>query len=263
MNSNDLAKEFLTLANKYVGVSEEPFGSNRGDLIDKWNRQSNVPLGSFWCCSFVSAIGKEFQDAHNIDWPVPITADCDVVYSWARKRQLMTSSPAAGDLFVCHRGDDAYHIGIVDTEGVDGIIGSIEGNSNNNGSRNGYLVARRPNVYANRTADSLKFIRWTKMIQQDEEWVLKVKNRQVECINHASRVYAPLRNALNMFFTPHEVLVNLKATDDGAMWGSEIIPAPLITRDGKRYIGVRDLALWLGSYITINDVNKTVTLSKP
>ncbi len=263
MNNNDLAKGLLSIANKYVGVAEDPHGSNRGTLIDKWNQQSNVPVGSFWCCSFVSAVGREFQDVHDVSWPVPITADCDVVYSWARKRQLLTSSPSAGDLFLCHRGDDAYHIGIVDTEGSDGVFGSIEGNSNNNGSRNGYLVARRPNVFANRLPENLKFVRWTSMIQHEDEWVLKVRNKQVECINHASRVYAPLRNTLQMFFTPHEVLVNLKATDDGAMWGDEIIPAPLITRDGKRYIGVRDLSLWLQCTITINNVNKTVTLLKP
>jgi len=81
MNSNQIAKAFLAVADKYVGTAEEPHGSNRGDLIDKWNTQCNVPIGSFWCCSFVSGIGKEFQDVHNIDWPVPVTADCDVVYS--------------------------------------------------------------------------------------------------------------------------------------------------------------------------------------
>jgi len=61
MNSNDLAKEFLTLANKYVGVSEEPFGSNRGDLIDKWNRQSNVPLGSFGAAHLFLLLVKSFK----------------------------------------------------------------------------------------------------------------------------------------------------------------------------------------------------------
>lgn len=263
MNSSQISKAFLEIANKYVGVAEEPHGSNRGKLIDKWNLQCNVPVGSFWCCSFVSGVGKELQDTHGIQWPIPLTADCDVVYAFAKRRQLITSSPSPGDLFLCHKGDDAYHIGIVDIEGNDGVIGSIEGNSNNDGSRNGYQVARRPNVFGNRSISNLKFVRWTSLVQDEDDWVVKVGGKQVECINHGNRIYAPLRQTLNLFFTQHEVLVNLKATDDGAMWGDDIIPAPLITRDGKRYIGVRDIAIWMQCNIAINEITKTVILLKP
>ena len=46
----------LRRASTYVGVHEEPPGSNRGPLIDAWNAEAGVPVGSEWCMSFVHAM---------------------------------------------------------------------------------------------------------------------------------------------------------------------------------------------------------------
>lgn len=43
----------LELAQSHIGVTEQPPGSNRGPLIDKWNRDAGEPLGSAWCMDFV------------------------------------------------------------------------------------------------------------------------------------------------------------------------------------------------------------------
>lgn len=43
----------------YVGVHEDPPGSNRGELIDKWLRGAGVPVGNPWCMAFVHAMFKE------------------------------------------------------------------------------------------------------------------------------------------------------------------------------------------------------------
>lgn len=43
-------------AESFIGVREEPPGSNRGKLIDKWNQQAGVPMGSAWCMSFAHAM---------------------------------------------------------------------------------------------------------------------------------------------------------------------------------------------------------------
>jgi hypothetical protein len=196
-------------------------------------------------------------------WPFPYTADCDVIFAVAKKKNAIVHIPEAGDLFVCHKGNDAYHIGIVEDVDKDYTATSIEGNSNNDGSRNGITVARRQNLMGGRSINTVSYIRWTSLVTLENDWKLVVSAKEVECINHNNRVYAPLRLSLGLFFTAHDVLVNLKATSEGAAWGDEIIPAPLITRDGKRYIGVRDLSLWLQCTITVNNVNKTVTLLKP
>lgn len=46
----------LARASTYVGVREDPPGSNRGHLIDAWNRLAGVPVGSKWCMSFQHAM---------------------------------------------------------------------------------------------------------------------------------------------------------------------------------------------------------------
>lgn len=53
----------LTRAQAYIGVREQPPGSNRGKLIDLWNERAGVPVGSSYCCAFVhsnfSEVGVE------------------------------------------------------------------------------------------------------------------------------------------------------------------------------------------------------------
>ena len=46
----------LQHAEAYVGVREQPPGSNRGGLIDQWNAGAGVPAGSEWCMSFAHAM---------------------------------------------------------------------------------------------------------------------------------------------------------------------------------------------------------------
>lgn len=47
----------IAFAHKQVGVHEVPANSNRGKLIDQWNRDVNSPPGpnAFWCGAFVNA----------------------------------------------------------------------------------------------------------------------------------------------------------------------------------------------------------------
>lgn len=262
MNLLKLANDFVDIAKEYVGTTEQPVGSNRGALIDKWNKLSNVAVGSFWCCSFVSAMARELAEKHDIVWPFPYTADCDVIFAVAKKKNAVVHIPEPGDLFVCHKGNDAYHIGIVEDVDNTYIATSIEGNSNNDGSRNGITVARREDLMAGRSINTVSYIRWTSLVTLEDDWKLVVSAKEVECINHNNRVYAPLRMALGLFFTSHDVLVNLKATNEGAAWGDEMIPAQLITRDGSRYISVRDLSSWLGKTLVVNSIKKTVSILK-
>jgi len=56
-----LTETFLDIANKYIGVTESPVGSNRGPLIDRWNMNAHAPIGSFWCASFVSGVALEWE----------------------------------------------------------------------------------------------------------------------------------------------------------------------------------------------------------
>ena len=50
-------KQALAYARKHLGVTESPPESNRGRLVDKWNRAVGTPLNknAFWCGAFMNA----------------------------------------------------------------------------------------------------------------------------------------------------------------------------------------------------------------
>jgi hypothetical protein len=51
------AAEAIAYGRKHLGTHEAPSGSNRGPLIDQWNRDVNSPPGpmAYWCGAFVNA----------------------------------------------------------------------------------------------------------------------------------------------------------------------------------------------------------------
>lgn len=42
----------------FIGVTEQPAGSNRGPRIDQWNMDACGVKGVYWCCSFVHGMFK-------------------------------------------------------------------------------------------------------------------------------------------------------------------------------------------------------------
>ncbi|MFN3652618.1 MAG: peptidoglycan-binding protein [Armatimonadota bacterium] len=148
----------LRLARKEIGVREEPPGSNRGPKIDAWNRLAGVPVGSFWCMSFVHAKVREAADELDVRSPMPVTASCSALYAWAERHGKLVSTPQPGDIFLVRGGVGGrthQHTGFVAGPASANRFPTIEGNSNGGGSRNGIEVAARPS----RSAIGCDFVR--------------------------------------------------------------------------------------------------------
>lgn len=102
----------LKRAQGYVGVAEHPPGSNRGVLIDAWNRAAGVPVGSYWCCSF--------QHANYLREGFDLPGGASVYYlkEAARKHGWIVDRPRRGDLVCFEFGEGAWayddHIGVVE-----------------------------------------------------------------------------------------------------------------------------------------------------
>lgn len=80
---------------KFEGTREQPPGSNRGKLIDKWNTLAGVPLGSPYCMTFVHAMFLlEGLDIGGVK------GDASVGFfeEWGRTRGQLVKAPAYGDL---------------------------------------------------------------------------------------------------------------------------------------------------------------------
>lgn len=146
-------------AKRYLGVVEAPRDSNRGVEVDYFVRECGLDpkLGLPWCAAFVGQMGRQ---ALGHAWPVPRTASCAAIAAWAQEtgRGLLTA-PVVGGLFLLWEAGLTParfgHVGIVETVDATGF-GSLEGNTNPGGSREGYGVFRRRRLLDRTT----RFVRW-------------------------------------------------------------------------------------------------------
>ncbi len=229
---------FIEIASKYIGVTEQPVGSNRGPLIDRWNTNAHAPLGSFWCASFVSAVAMEWEAQSGKDWPLCISADCDVWLANARKNKCISAKGRPGDIVLLVSGNDAYHIGVVTGYSEAGTLMSVEGNSNNDGSRNGYMVAKRNNLYSGRNKDNVVFIHPWGLIQEGDDWKIVYGDNHIVALLHNSKTYAPVRDFVRLVVGNDALL----GWEDGPVYDGKPLAVQCIVRDGKSYASIRDLA---------------------
>jgi|SRR5579862_8596240 len=130
-------------------VQEEPRGSNRGPWVDKYLASAGAEPGEPWCASFVTYLLKECGLQNLPDDPAAV-----INWSrWAEGTNRIVADPDRGDLFFLLHANGEGHIGII-VENLGTSIRTIEGNSNTDGSRDGYEVVRHV-----RPLSGLRFIR--------------------------------------------------------------------------------------------------------
>jgi len=238
--------KFIEIALEWVGTKEEPEGSNRGFHIDLWNRACNVPVGSFWCATFLSAVATRLKFLTGTNWELGTSADCDQWFSRAKKLGIVYQTPKRGDIFVVMaKGSlhDAVHIGVVG--GFDGgEWWSIEGNSNLDGSRNGTAVVKRPDLFAFRNSANLRFIRWADTLDTNKkpDWLVMMGEDIIPGKMVNSKVYSPLRDLLNALYgSDTESRLDF---DLVPLWDDKAILCTPIIVEGRTQVSVREFAVW-------------------
>lgn len=147
----------LAQAEKFIGVTESPPFSNRGEDIDRWNRNAGVPAGSYWCMSFLYSCLK-VMGAN-----VPKTASVGMFLNWARANGFVVRRPRKGDI-VCFfftnptRSEWPDHVGIVRrvvgirwrgkrfVGWVDTVEGNTSGDDRGSQSNGGGVFRRRRHI---------------------------------------------------------------------------------------------------------------------
>jgi hypothetical protein len=151
-----LVKAAIEFAGTQIGVREKPLGSNRGPEVDQYLRAVGLnPVGnSFaWCVAFTHFCYLKAAESLTLDNPHIKTPG--VIDHWNRagrtagvvrvtKAQAIAdpSLVRPGSLFIIDLGGGLGHSGMV-IEATNGRLVTIEGNTNDNGSRNGIGVFRR------------------------------------------------------------------------------------------------------------------------
>lgn len=133
----------LTEARATLGTKEEG-GKNRGHQIDLWNRDAGAAIGSPWCASWVYGQFKVACAVFGVPNPCPLTAGALKMWHLAPE-SARRPLPAPGDVFVLDTGDPGGfgHVGLVEAVSPDNnTLTTLEGNTNEEGSRDGNAVAR-------------------------------------------------------------------------------------------------------------------------
>lgn len=124
-----------------IGVEEIPRGSNWGPDKTKgvpaYLKSVGISFPASWCMAFVYWCVKQAMPVN------PLVRTGGVLRQWNEiDPKYKFKTPLPGDIFIMDYGKGLGHTGFV--ESVEGSkIHTIEGNTNDTGSREGYEVCRR------------------------------------------------------------------------------------------------------------------------
>ncbi len=150
--TSGLVANAVAVANSQIGVLEQPLGSNRGPQIEQYQAAVGIDKGEAWCAAFTYWCFQQAADSLQKSNPVIKTGS--VVQHWDLARQkgipvVMTSAARQdpellkpGMIFIMATGGGTGHTGIVEKV-IGGRLVTVEGNTNDNGSREGIGVFRR------------------------------------------------------------------------------------------------------------------------
>lgn len=149
LNISELA---YRIAVTQLGVHEATGHRNTGEQVKIYQLSTGNSPGDSWCMSFAYWCYLQAATAQGVKNPLIKTGG--VLSQWnlqlPRRRVLQQTARTnpevikRGSIFIMDFGSGKGHTGLV--ESFDGrIVHTIEGNSNDDGSRDGYEVCRKPN----------------------------------------------------------------------------------------------------------------------
>jgi peptidoglycan hydrolase-like protein with peptidoglycan-binding domain len=140
-----------------VHLAEHPREAG-GDNLGPWVRlymDGNEGAAWFWCAGFVTFLMKQAAEALGASMPIAGSFSCDSLAAQAKAADLFMpglrvnpTALAPGSIFLVRRtSSDWTHTGIVTRAEAD-VFHTVEGNTNDDGNRNGYEVCTRRRGYA-------------------------------------------------------------------------------------------------------------------
>ena len=145
----------LRLAQALAFVREEPRNSNRGQAVEAFLKATGTAPGAPWCAAFVAWVGKTVLGTL---WPLPLTAGCAALGVAGADQDIVRTTPQRGDVFLIWfpKLNRYAHTGFVVEVLADGRCRTVEGNTNDGGSRDGWGVFERTRAFGPHD----RFLRW-------------------------------------------------------------------------------------------------------
>lgn len=141
---SQLTDAALVVAQTQIGEKENPLGSNWGHPVQDYLASVDVHFAASWCMAFLYWCFD--HAAGQLGQANPLFKTGGVLAQWRNRKANQVPVGAAvlpGDIFVMDLGSGLGHTGIVESIDADGTLHTIEGNTNDNGSREGIEVERK------------------------------------------------------------------------------------------------------------------------
>lgn len=130
--------KIIEVAITQIGKQEIPKGSNWGVDVQKYLASVGINFPASWCMSFVFWCANAAYGTSNV-----LLKTGGVLNQWNKiPSQYKFTTPEPGDIFIQDHGHGLGHTGIIERI-ENGILHTIEGNTNDTGSREGYEVCRK------------------------------------------------------------------------------------------------------------------------
>ena len=137
----NLAERVLAIAESQVGKKENPLGSNWGEPVASYLRSVGINFPASWCMAFVYwCFDKAFFAVQQKNILVK-TGGVLLAYNKIPS-EYKSGVPKVGSIFIQDHGKGLGHTGIV-TSFDTRFIYTIEGNTNDTGSREGIEVCAK------------------------------------------------------------------------------------------------------------------------
>lgn len=142
-----LAQIVANIAEREVGVREDPQDSNRGAKVEQYQGATWLDGSGWpWCAAFVCWCIREAGAAQDLTFQRPRTAGAWDFIRWANGQGLLNFDPRGNDELI-RRGDIVVftfsHIGICNATTETDHVNTVEGNTDASGSREGGGVYKK------------------------------------------------------------------------------------------------------------------------
>ncbi|MFC5871376.1 CHAP domain-containing protein [Chryseobacterium arachidis] len=141
INMDSLSATALQVAITQIGQEEKPHGSNWGIPVKNYLASVGINFPASWCMAFVYWCFNEASKQNKITNTAIKTGG--VLYAWNNApKEKKSLKPSVGSVFIMDFGKGLGHTGFVEKFDAQYIY-TVEGNTNDNGSREGIEVCRR------------------------------------------------------------------------------------------------------------------------
>jgi hypothetical protein len=136
-----LSDKALQIAITQIGQDEKPHGSNWGEPVKSYLASVGLNFAASWCMAFLYwCFTKAATSLKVVNTAVKSGG---VLHVWnTAPKEYRATKPSIGSIFIMSFGNGLGHTGIVEKFDAN-FIYTIEGNTNDTGSREGIEVCRK------------------------------------------------------------------------------------------------------------------------